>query len=110
MSAATRTEFLIALAALAYGVGVGVLNIIGSAYGTGEWIMLAVMYGWLGFFIFLAWVRRSNSRTLFIIGSIPMALIALLLTVFSWPIFLPSVLLMLVAITRIPSVRPSSST
>jgi hypothetical protein len=97
---------VLAVAALVYGIFPITLHIVASDDSVDSDILLRdtlfglLLYGWLALFVALGTFRSSSAGTLFLIGTIPIGLFALLLTVFSWPIFLPTPVLMTVAVVK----------
>jgi hypothetical protein len=92
-----------AVLAVGYGVLAAVFeNLYVALAGSEEWSanLLGVylfLYGWLAAFVWLGLKIPRRRSQLFLSGVIPIGLLALSL-LFSWPIHLPAVLLMAVAI------------
>src|SRR6266498_5995362 len=103
------TPFTLAIGSLLYGLlAVGFHAAVGDIHNVRDILFFVAVYGWLAVFIALGIVFGPRSRLFFIVGIVPAGSYALLLTVLSWPIFLPSLVLMVMAIAQTNSDRNDS--
>ena len=100
------TPKALAIAALVYYLPVEAFHVVASddmvdsKYIIRDILFGLSLYGWLAIFIVLGIAFRAHTRLFFLIGTLPIGLFALLLTILSWPIFLPTPALMTLAIIK----------
>jgi hypothetical protein len=95
-------DVVCAVGAVLYGIFPAAIAATDAYIGLDDAVFLAVIYGWLTASVVLGIRVRKRRIALFVTGAVPMTLISVFYTIFSWPIFLPSALLIILAIGLTP--------
>jgi hypothetical protein len=107
MTLLRANEFHAVVLAISLGFIIQVsLFLANPEYHTDDFVGFAVVYGWLGIFALAAWQSTRRRTLLLIVATGPLAVLAVISVILSFPIYVPPFLIMIYAIVASRRLQP----
>lgn len=100
MSQSVDTGLRLACVALLVAVGLIIVESIVFEYGLTGVAEFSLVYAWLAIFVWASTKMPSKRRSLLIAGALPLAIVAVGLTILSFPTHLLPLFIMMMAIAK----------